>query len=285
MNPDNIINAILPVLIQCARYSRQIQGNIKGKAEKSGGIFESALSDADLSIQTAVEVALLAEFPGLPFFGEEKEHSYNTPYLTTQGDLTLLLDPIDGTRFFLDGHDSYQIVCSIVSDEDFEAAIALYPALECYVGARRGKGAFRGSFDDLDITAVQKHTIDSSGEVVILGVHADIELSRELSSFGLTEHYQLKGNSPNLGDIVRGQLECDESYEGLLGGYVSKNSQHIDNGALGFIVREAGGIVTAWDGSPLPKISECDNRVFPNSVLALNEKLHSRLIQELKDLI
>ena len=115
-----------------AGYARHIQTRIKTLPAKDEGdnFFATALTDADLSIQTAIEVALLAHFPQIRFFGEEYEQSRNTKYFRStefdsQGDYLITLDPIDGTKFYLDGFDNYQIILSILNADEFEAVIAI----------------------------------------------------------------------------------------------------------------------------------------------------------------
>jgi 3'-phosphoadenosine 5'-phosphosulfate (PAPS) 3'-phosphatase len=65
-----------------AAYARFLQPMIAVLPAKEQGenFFAAALTDADLSIQNLVEVALLGTFPQIRFYGEEHEHSSNTKY-------------------------------------------------------------------------------------------------------------------------------------------------------------------------------------------------------------
>jgi myo-inositol-1(or 4)-monophosphatase len=124
-SPRQILETLLPHLRVAAAYARQIQSRIAARPSKPAeSIFGAALSDADLSIQTLVEVALLGSFPHLRFHGEEYDQSYNTKYFRSidLGEDTYLvtLDPIDGTQFYLDGHSNYQIILSILSWDDYD---------------------------------------------------------------------------------------------------------------------------------------------------------------------
>ena len=66
--PREILETLLPPLRLAAHYSRQIQSKIAAQPAKDGpNPFSAALTDADLSIQTFVEVALLGSFPDLRF--------------------------------------------------------------------------------------------------------------------------------------------------------------------------------------------------------------------------
>ena len=100
--PRQILTTLLPYLKTAGAYAQQIQAQIQAqpdKADKGDNFFASALSDADLSIQTMMEVVLLGLFPQVRFFGEEYEQTYNTKYfraidLGEPGDYLITLDPI-----------------------------------------------------------------------------------------------------------------------------------------------------------------------------------------------
>ena len=152
---EQLLQTLLPTLLDAARFALRLQPVIIALDDKieASNIFSTALSDADITVQSAVEVAMLARFPEVPFFGEEHARSTNTKYLigtsfVNSCEYLVTLDPIDGTRFYLDGQALYQIVLTVVSRDRIEGAVAVFPAYGDYVYAVRGKGAFRGTFDD-----------------------------------------------------------------------------------------------------------------------------------------
>ncbi|WP_281062893.1 inositol monophosphatase family protein, partial [Limnoraphis robusta] len=142
--PRQILETLLPYLRVAAGYARQLQPLIRALPAKDGdNFFAEALTDADLSIQTLVEVALLGTFPNIRFYGEEHELSGNTKYfrsieLGEKGDYLVTLDPIDGTKFYLDGHNNYQIILTVLNSDEFEAVLAISPTLNTYYYALRG---------------------------------------------------------------------------------------------------------------------------------------------------
>ena len=168
--PREILAALLPYLKTAGAYAQQVQTQIAAQPDKDGkgdNFFASALSDADLSIQTMMEVVLLGLFPNVRFYGEEHEQTYNTKYfraidLGPQGDYLLTLDPIDGTQFYLDGHSNYQIILGILNADEYEAAIAITPSQDLYYYTLRGEGTFVGSLaqslDDCTQIKVQSPT-------------------------------------------------------------------------------------------------------------------------------
>ena len=155
-SPHEILQTLLPHLRIAAGYARQIQTKITSLPAKETGdnILSAALTDADLSIQTLVEVALLGTYPDLAFHGEEYEQSRNTKYFSStelNDGYLVTLDPIDGTKYYLDGFDNYQIILGILSVNSFEAVIAVSPARNYYDYAIKDRGVYRGNLaQDLD---------------------------------------------------------------------------------------------------------------------------------------
>jgi hypothetical protein len=80
--PRQILDTLWPFLQVAAAYARDLQVRIRAHPAKTGADnpFAAALTDADLSIQTLLEVAVLGSFPTLRFYGEEEASSYNTRY-------------------------------------------------------------------------------------------------------------------------------------------------------------------------------------------------------------
>ncbi|NET10508.1 MAG: inositol monophosphatase family protein, partial [Symploca sp. SIO2B6] len=174
--PRQILEAVLPSLEKAAAYSQAIQSNIANQPEKDSygdNFFASALTDADLSIQTMIEVTLLGTFPAIRFHGEEYESSYNTKYfrgidLGAAGDYLVTLDPIDGTRFYADGHDNYQIILGVLNHAWFEAVIIMSPAYGTYMYALRDQGAYRGRIGQ-PLETCDRLTLPSPNNHIFLG--------------------------------------------------------------------------------------------------------------------
>ena len=111
----DILDYLTPFVVTAGRYSLEVQGQVKSQQGKSGmaDAFGEALTDADLSGQAFIEVAMLARFPHLRFFGEEHEQSYNMKYFSDDAELCVYLDPVDGTLFYKDGLDSYNVIATL----------------------------------------------------------------------------------------------------------------------------------------------------------------------------
>jgi myo-inositol-1(or 4)-monophosphatase len=276
--PREILAALLPHLKIAGAYAQQIQSQIVAQPDKDGkgdNFFASALSDADLSIQTMIEVVLLGLFPQVRFYGEEHEQTYNTKYfraidLGPAGDYLITLDPIDGTQFYLDGHSNYQIILAILNADEYEAAIAITPGQNLYYYTLRGQGTFKGTLDQSldDCTRIQ---VENPAPAICLG-------------------WQMGAVVPHMGDCYRvyhtktaySQETQIPNFNGLLSGDLAgailAKGQFIDGAALAFMAQEMGFIVTTLDGETPPPLYTCPHYLRPGLVIGSSKVVHGDLL-------
>jgi fructose-1,6-bisphosphatase/inositol monophosphatase family enzyme len=276
--PRQILEALLPYLKTAGAYARQIQAQIAAQPDKDGkgdNFFASALSDADLSIQTMIEVVLLGLFPSVRFYGEEHEQTYNTKYfraidLGPAGDYLITLDPIDGTQFYLDGHANYQIILGILNADEYEAAIAITPGQDLYYYALRGQGTFKGSLAQSldDCTQIK---VDSPTPAICLGWQmGEIVpfIGDRYRIYHTKTHYSRETQIPNFNGLLSGDL-C---------GAVLARGQFIDGAALAFMAQEMGYLVTTFTGDPPPPLHSCSDYVRPGMVIGSDRAVHGDLL-------
>lgn len=277
LTPRRILETLFPHLQAAAAYARQIQPQIRALPAKEQGenFFAAALTDADLSIQTLVEVALLANFPNLCFYGEERDRSSNTKYFppldfTNPGDYLVTLDPIDGTQFYLDGHKNYQIILSILNPDDFEAVLAISPGQDCFYYALRGEGMQKGSLAG-GLETSRPFSVTQPKPAIFLGwgMSALAPLLRgQYQIFAVETSYAREIEIPNFNGILSGDLA----------GAVLNSGNLIDGAALTFLAREAGCIATTLDGSPLPPLQACQNYNLPGLIVASSTSVYHHLL-------
>lgn len=264
--PYDIVASLLPSLIQSAKYAKLIQSNIQALEEKidATNIFQAALSDADVTIQAQIEVAILAQFPLIPFFGEEYKSSRNTRYLAGTNFVAdcpylITLDPIDGTRLYLDGQPGYQVILTVCARDAFEAVLVVYPAYQKYLVASRGKGVIHGSFET-ELTNAQPLTISAFARALYVSEEYQSiipTLRKQFDAVYSSAHYSKETVIPYLGEIVHGKL-C---------GGVIKSAQVIDGAAFAFIAQELGCTVETIDGAPFPKPGDYPDLVLPGLII------------------
>ncbi|WP_138497952.1 inositol monophosphatase family protein [Nostoc sp. PA-18-2419] len=279
-----ILETLLPHLKVAAAYARFLQPKIAALPAKEQGknFFAAALTDADVAIQNMVEVVLLGSFPEIRFFGEEYESSRNTKYfrateLGLQGDYLVTLDPIDGTKFYMDGHSNYQIILSILNADDFEAVVAISPGENVYFYAFRGEGTFKGTLQ-MNLEACTLLQITSPKPAILLGwgMNAIAPLLKDnYQVIDIATDYSSEIQIPNLNGILSGDLS----------GAVIRAGKFIDGAALAFLAKEAGYLVTTLDGSTLPPLYTCKNYSLPGLIVAASKSVHQDLLSATQSLL
>ena len=276
-SPRDIIAALLPHLRVAAGYARHLQSKINSLPDKDAGnnVFTAALTDADLSIQTLIEVAILGTFPNMRFYGEEYEKSRNTKYfrsieLGKQDDYLVTLDPIDGTKLYLDGSDNYLIILSILNADEYEAVMTVSPADNSYCFTLRGKGIYTGSLDR-DLNDCIPLKVNHHQPTILLGwdmANLKPALENKYHVIDLENSYIPDQNFPNYKNMFSGDLI----------GWVTKRGKFIDSAALAFMAKEAGYLVTDFAGLPLAPLSSCDNYSYSGIVVGVNQEVHQDLL-------
>lgn len=278
-SPRIILETLLPHLKAAAGYARFLQPKIAALPDKDGGesFFSAALTEADLAIQNFVEVALLGNFPNIRFYGEEYKSSPNTKYFRAvdfgdKDDYLVTLDPIDGTKFYIDGHSNYQIILGILNTDDYEAVIAISPSEDTYFYALRNQGAFKGNLN-MDLSECTPLKVDSNAKPTILLGTAMNSLTPTLKDkyniINAVDDYSSSIQMPNLNSIFTGGIS----------GAVKRFGQFIDGGALAFLAKEAGCIVTNLDGSALPPLNTCSDYKLPGLIIATSKSVHQDLLK------
>ena len=271
--PAEVISYLLPIVATAGSYSARIQARVGVHAAKDGtNIFQHALSDADLTIQSFFEVALLAKFPHISFFSEEQEQSLNVKYFPAGSALEVLLDPIDGTRSYIDSKEHYQVIITLHDHHEIVGAICYMPRRDrCYV-ATKGSGASMLSHDDIarGSRGTKIQIPKNAGPILVFNNPKRVEqLSPIAPTVDLVESYQETPGKHNSTDLL----------EGLARAVISEPMQAIDGGALAFIAAEAGAIATDFHGEPLGNFRLSTKRVLAGGVVSCAREVHEAILK------
>ena len=274
-----ILSTLYPYLQTAASYANLMQKSIVPLPNKElDNIFSQALSAADLSVQTFVEVAMLSYFPHLAFFGEEHEKSHNTAYFksTTWNEnprpnnrsdsFLILLDPIDGTRFFLDQHDNFQIILSVLSPDGYEGALFLSPARNEFYYALKGQGLFISKNLSLPFSSALHYVPPPYEQRILLSSKIHLNQPKQLTDydvFSTIQSYSPHSPSPMGNDIFRGKI-CGMAYG---------SASYIDGGANVFAAQEAGFYTISLDGRPLPPPGKTQSLKMPPALIGRSKEI------------
>lgn len=278
-DPLSVLETLLPHLRAGAEYALRIQSRIAHQPDKATigeNRFAAALSDADVSIQTAIEVAVLSAFPQARFHGEEYASSVNTKYLAGtwwdegSNDWVFLLDPIDGTRYYLD-QGEFQVIFSIASPEKFEASVFLFPRRRKIVYAVHGAGAFIADWSIPSLRMAQPFRLTPVAAPVYISrtpYRDDASLS-EHGVFQVNRDYRPGPQTPIYAGFFFGDFSA----------IVMSSGQLIDGAAAAFVAAEAGAIVTTHRGEPMPPPrSAGSDRAIEGLVISVEQSVHDRIL-------
>jgi myo-inositol-1(or 4)-monophosphatase len=227
------LDALLVVADKAARAGGEIVrahfGSPPEVREKSPGDWVTA---ADIASEDAVR-AVLEHETGLPVFGEEGGGE--------RADVGWLVDPLDGTANFVHGLDAVGVSVGLVSDGEPVVGVVHAPLLSRTYAARRGGGAFR---DERRI-----HVSARPPEQAIVATGFPFRRKELWPRYQPTFDAAIQ-RFEDLRRVGGASLDLCWTAEGVFDGYFELRLGPWDVAAGAVIVREAGGIVTDWDGDP-----------------------------------
>ena len=274
--PSEIIRHLLPHVATAGSYSSYIQSRVGQHAAKDGATsFHQALSDADLTIQSYLEVVMLARFPELSFFSEEHEQSLNVKYFRSDAPLEVLLDPIDGTRCYLDNRQHYQIIVAIHDNSQLVGALLFQPRLDrCYI-AVKGEGAYVLTHSEASLGARgARLSLNATSGPVLMFNQPELyaKLAPHVDARDIIVEYAKNPGHYNSTDILEGRaLAC-----------IHSPCQAIDGGAIAFIAKEAGATVSDFSGKEMGNFRESPKRIVPNVLVSACPQAHQKILSALQ---
>jgi len=271
---DQLLDYISPFVVHAGQYALNVQNRIGKKPPKNGwdDPFSAALTDADLSVQGFIEGALLARYPQIAFFGEEHESSLNMKYFTKETPLTVFLDPIDGTRFFQDNLDNFNVILTIADRQRILGAACYVPGHDKF---------FRRSADSRTTVASGGDAISGRGGAA-LDIHANppvavtydqqeycIPLSQRFEIVNIAQAYRSDAPCLSINSMLLGQSSV------IVGG---RRSGLIDWGALAFLAEGAGAVVTDREGKALPPLDELGGIYLPGLLVCRDSAVQNEVL-------
>lgn len=130
----------LTLLTDAAKAAGDIARGFFGRApetwDKDGGL--GPVTEADIAVDNMLRESLMAARPAYGWLSEETED--NAARLGN--DKVFIIDPIDGTRSFIEGSKTWAHSLAIAEHGQITAAVVFLPMLDKLYVAAKGKGAF-----------------------------------------------------------------------------------------------------------------------------------------------
>jgi myo-inositol-1(or 4)-monophosphatase len=236
------LDALARAADEAARAGGEIVRASFGAAEN---VHEKApgdwVSDVDTGSERAIRESLTTAFPDIPVFGEEEGGE--------RAELGWLVDPLDGTANFLHGFPVVGVSIALVRDGVPIVGVVHAPLLGSTYTAQLGRGAYR------DGTRLNVSTRDVAQSIVATGFpfrHKEL-VEPYLGVFGTAfETFE------DLRRAGAASLDLAWTAAGVFDGYFELALGPWDVAAGALLVREAGGLVTDWNGDDRSWLSSGD---------------------------
>lgn len=238
-------------------------GNLEIQDKKDGPV-----TAADIAVNRYILDRLQTNL-GEEDFGYISEETYKVRSQLTQS-YVWIIDPLDGTRDFIDKTGEYAIHIALVKDHRPILAVVAYPEAEKLYYATLGKGAF-GETIDGQITPIKVSERNVIGDLtlVISRTHRDERLNYLLQTLPCKERQYVGSVGCKIATIIEQKADI---YISLSGKSAPKDW---DMAAPELILTEAGGQFTHFDGAPL-KYNQGDVNQW-GGLLASNGNCHEEL--------
>ena len=249
--------ADLPLLMDAARVAGRVAtsytGPVAARWDKPGGA--GPVTEADLAVNEVLSSTLRTARPDYGWLSEETEDDA----ARLDQDTVFIIDPIDGTRSFVEGARTWAISIAVAHRGQITAAAIYLPLRDKLYAAGVGQGA------QLNGAALHVATAPMSRDSKVLAARPNFD----------SEHWT--GDVPDVDRHYRPSLAYRLSLvgEGRFDGMLTlRPSWEWDIAAGALIVSEAGGTITDRAGLPLRF-----NNPHPtlNGVLAAGPALHGAL--------
>jgi histidinol-phosphatase len=193
------------------------------------------VTEVDVGVERALRDAVARRFPGDDVLGEEEGHLG-----PRRGRRTWIVDPIDGTKNFVDGVPLWTTMIALADPEGPAVAVVDVPAIGARYHAVRGEGAWRGE----QRLAVSETTELAEAFVLHSGLEEWSRGGRLDDLAGVANAARRTGGlSDSWGQLLVAQGSADALLEHEPCGVW-------DWAASGLIVEEAGGRVSRLGGAP-----------------------------------
>jgi len=249
-------------LIEAVRMAGHVATGFVGKSAKRWDKPDGAgpVTEADLAVNDLLHKVLRQARPDYGWLSEETED--NTVRL--DHDRVFIVDPIDGTRSFTEGADTWAHAIAVAEYGQVTSAVVYLPMRDLLYTAARGRGAF------LNGVPIQASGVADFADATILA--AKPTMAAKLWRSGICPEFK-PAYRPSL--AYRLGLVAQAQFDGML---TLRPSWEWDIAAGALIVAEAGGAISNQRGASL-RFNSADPRL--DGVVAGGGLIHAALLDAL----
>lgn len=253
----------LDTCIRAARSGGAILLDWMGKINPREKGPRDLVSEADLASQQEIARILLTDFPDFGFLGEED--TSQTGSLSSH-EYCWIVDPLDGTTNYVHGLPSFAVSIGLARAGKVICGVVFDPiADECYTAVEGGGAHLNGR----PVSASPCRQLDQS----LLAASFSAKVSRD--SQEVRQFVEVLTECQAVRRLGSAALNLCYVAAGRLDGYWATSVKIWDVAAGVLIAQQAGGLVTAIDGSPF--VLE-----RPHFALAATQPLLDQLVATLR---
>ena len=256
--PETDLDLLIDAALASAKIAQTFFQNAPKIWDKADGA--GPVTEADLAVNALLEEKLLNARPNYGWLSEESADNS----LRQSKEFVFIIDPIDGTRSFIEGARTWAHSLAVARHGVITAAVVLLPMRDLLFTAELGGGA------RLNNTPISASRQDGYLGSNILAAKPGLDAKHWAD--GKPPVFD-RHHRPSL--AYRLSLVAQGEFDAML---TLRPSWEWDIAAGALIITEAGGTISDKTGAPL-KFNSTDPRL--NGVVAAGPSLHSTLIEDL----
>jgi len=223
----------LKLAIKAAKAAGKIlMKNFRSGVSAKNKSLHELVTPVDVESEKAIVSMLEKEFPDYGILAEESASKEK------KSDSTWIIDPIDGTHNYFFGLPMFAVSIALQKRDKIQCGVIFLPALNELYYAERGKGAFMNG----KRISVSKRPMEKA----VVAISARIVASPKRLDF-FKEFYPKIFSSRNFGSAC---FALANLAAGNIDAAINFNNKPWDFAAGWLLVEEAGGILTAFGGTP-----------------------------------
>ena len=228
---------------------------------------DSPLTQADTDADAIIHARLGAAFPGVPIVSEESTAA-EVMSDVKGGDVFFLVDPLDGTKEFLNRTDEFTVNIAMISHGRPSAGVVYAPALDELFSA--GTEGPARKYADGGSIELRIATFDRARPLRVMGSrsHAGPAMQAWLDTLDVPYTFVAAGSSLKFCRVAEGRADVYPRF-----GHTSQ----WDTAAAQAVLERAGGTVVDLSGAPL--CYGCDRPILNPFFLATGDPCLAALIE------
>lgn len=234
---------------------------------------EDPVTAADRTANELICRRLSERFPGVPIVAEESAPETFEGF--RHAPRVFFVDPVDGTREFVNKNGEFVVMVGLVVEEQAEIGVVYAPALDAGWYGVVGHGAFTFGRDSTKLPIQVSEVRDLGGSSVVASrSHKSADLVRVLDALGVRQTRSIGSAGLKGAAVARGDADAY-----IAPGYAGKRW---DACAVDALVRAAGGCFTDAYGRPIDyRDASLRN---DRGLIAANAHLHPLITARLAEL-